>query len=109
MMKGMDKQGGTHSVTVWNDGDGSWLITVVGEIDLSTASELTNAINRALAGAPREVVFDLSGVRFMDSSALAAMVTVPAGGMQVSVRSASHVARRVIEISGLAETLGLDS
>jgi anti-sigma B factor antagonist len=103
-----DDRGDSHAVTVAID-NGTCVITVVGDVDISTVAQLTEAIDRALAGAPREVVFDLSGVRFMDSSGLAAMVTVPAAGAPVSVRSASHIARRVIEVSGLADALGLAS
>lgn len=99
----------SDAATLSVEDDGTPLITVVGEIDLSTVAELTGVIQRALAGAPPEVAFDLSAVRFMDSSGLAAMVSVRAAGPRVSVRSASQAVRRVIEVTGLAETLGLVS
>jgi anti-anti-sigma factor len=102
-----DNRDDTDAVTLAIEADGTPLITVVGEIDISSASGLNEVIQRALANAPPEIAFDLSGVRFMDSSGLAAMVAVRAAGHHVSVRSASHVVRRVIEVTGLADALGL--
>lgn len=47
------------------------LVTVSGEIDLSNASRLREAL--AALGAPARSIVDLSGVAFMDSTGLAAL------------------------------------
>jgi anti-sigma B factor antagonist len=49
------------------------VVAVVGEIDMATAPEVSSAIDSGQNGVGR-VVVDLSGVTFLDSSALNALV-----------------------------------
>ena len=85
--------------------DGTWLVWVVGELDLHTAPEL----ERALLGVPGEgvgaVMVDLSGCTFLDSTALAMLVEANRrlgdanGGLKI-IGTAAAV-RRPFEIAGL--------
>ncbi len=50
--------------------DGVTIVRLVGEVDVSTADALTDAVDNA----PGPVVMDLSGVTFMDSSGVRALV-----------------------------------
>ena len=56
------------SVVVERQDDGD-VVRVVGELDLSTVTELTEA-TRPLVERSRTVLFDLSGLSFVDSSGL---------------------------------------
>ncbi len=51
-------------------------LAVTGEVDLSTAGDLAEAGLAALAAGAAVVIVDLSGVTFLDSTGLAALVTI---------------------------------
>ena len=52
------------------------VVTVNGEVDLATSSELEACVLRAaLEGAPSSVVLDLAGLTFIDSSGLRTLVS----------------------------------
>ena len=87
------------------------IVEVLGEIDMSTAPELTTAIDSLKGGALR-VVVDLSAVGFLDSSALNALVhgqrDLAQGRVVFRVVSpADSVVRRVFDITNLTEQLGV--
>ncbi|MFC9895694.1 STAS domain-containing protein [Nocardia sp. NPDC127579] len=50
------------------------VLSVVGEIDLATAPALETAIEGVLAETPRAVIIDLTGVGFLASAGMAALV-----------------------------------
>jgi anti-anti-sigma factor len=52
-----------------HDGDGA-TISISGDVDLATVAPLLDARDRALAQRPSRLLFDLRGVRFIDSSGL---------------------------------------
>src|SRR5471032_3398944 len=85
------------------------VVAAVGEIDLSNASQLADAL-AAVNGAPR-VVVDLTRCTFFDSSCLSVLArhakTLREQGRQFNVR-VDQVGRRVIELTNLGELLGLD-
>ena len=76
-----------------------------GEHDLSSAEELMQAIATAVESGRSDVVIDLSGVEFMDSTTidqiLAARIRLGAQGRTARVRAPSHAARYLLEICGL--------
>ena len=85
------------------------VVTVVGEVDMTTAPELTKAID-GVAGTARKVVVDLSGVTFLDSSGLNALVRgrreLAAADRELSVVAPpAGVVRHVIGIAQLDATL----
>jgi anti-anti-sigma factor len=86
-------------------GDDGALI-LAGEIDSYTAPELSEL----LAGASASIgVIDLRDVTFMDSSGLRVLVEAnrlcSAAGQPLVVRAPSEAVHRVLEISGIVETL----
>jgi anti-anti-sigma factor len=84
-------------------------VRVQGEIDISTTGELVDAIAPLLTDAPDEpMVFDVSGVTFMDSSGLAVLLDATARGHHVVVRGASPLIRRVIEATGLTGVISVE-
>jgi anti-sigma B factor antagonist len=83
-----------------------------GELDIGTAPELEQAVERALEEGCREVVLDLTGTTLLDSSGLGALLrakrTVDARQGSMSVHSPpGSEARVVIEMSRTGGILGL--
>ena len=83
---------------------GTVVLTAAGELDLGSEATLRRAAESAVAGGATTIVFDLSGLTFMDSSGIGMLLTVAAEA-DVEVRNPSATVRRVIELSGLAATL----
>jgi len=54
--------------------DDGVLLTVLGEVNFSSAMVLRQAITEAVAQTPAKLVIDLAGVPYMDSSGVATMV-----------------------------------
>jgi len=84
------------------------VVSVGGEIDPGTASELSNAALSAMQEIGPSLVLDLSGVTFMDSTGLKVLLAVHqraqlAGGRLV-LAGATRPVLRVVSITGLDET-----
>jgi anti-sigma B factor antagonist len=93
--------------------DNDSLVVLSGELDMATASTLTHALDPLLAQGSCEVILDLSGLTFIDSSGIAAMVEaqhrLSEKGRELSVHGARRSALRVFEIAGLLEFLHVQS
>ena len=80
---------------------------VDGEIDSHTAPKLASSMETLPDHAT--VVADFGGVSFMDSSGLRVLVEASAraadAGRKLMVSNSSAAIRRLVEISGLADTL----
>ena len=96
------------SLTVTAAEGGAWaIVSVRGEIDVSTAGSLEEAVRSCLASSGR-VIIDLSGVRFMDSTGLNVLIRAQSSG----VDSASGVLRHAAvpdRVSKLLRLTQLDS
>jgi len=85
------------------------VLTVHGDIDISTAPRLLEAL-AALDGQAREtLVLDLTGVSFLDSSALGALVgahkEVTAAGGRLTVVCSDPKVLRIFSITRLTEVI----
>ncbi len=94
--------------------DGVLRFEVEGEIDLSSAPALLDAVLcAALANDHRQVVIDLRHVTFIDSSGLAAVVEMRRrlrdNGTHLVVTGPSDPVRRIFEMTGLADVVDLQS
>ena len=82
-------------------------VRVRGELDMSTAPELSAALLRAGEGDTGTITLDLSGVSFLDSSAIGALIAagqdLRAGGHKLQIGPRSAIVSRVLEITGLTE------
>ncbi len=81
---------------------GVHIVAVSGEVDIANKAVLA----AALASAPDRVLVDLSAVRFMDSSGLAALVGAQQhrngrGGRLAVILPAGSVVQRLLELSGV--------
>ena len=85
-------------------------LTVVGELDLSTAKALADAVRRLLERhRPSQVILDLRGLAFLDSSGLHLLAELAdearASDWRLSVvRGPDHI-QQTIELVGLLEHL----
>ena len=81
------------------------VLHVSGELDTTSTAELTNPINTHVVEANRAVVIDLSGVRFLGSAGLEALVVgqqrAASAGVEFVVVADSRAALRPIEATGL--------
>lgn len=84
--------------------DGALVVQIEGEIDLSTASQFEKELLDSM-GQGANLVVDLAGVDFMDSTGIGVLVRtskkVTANGGIMGLLSAKGSVRRVIEVSGL--------
>lgn len=89
------------------------LIVAQGELDLASAPHLEDRVLAELRGGGLPIVLDLRELTFMDSTGVRAIVSAhqvaaETGAQLVLVRPrADSAARRVIEISGIDDALGL--
>lgn len=84
-------------------------VVVTGEVDADNSAEF----GRQLRAAPgRDLEIEASGLTFLDSSGLSELIAVReervSDGGSVRMTGVTGPVRRVIEIAGLAETLGLE-
>lgn len=90
-----------------DDGTGRPVITVAvtGFVDISNSQALVDAGRSALASGG-DLALDLTGIDFMDSTGIGALVELAAAaqpGQRFEVADASEQVRRVLEITGLAD------
>lgn len=97
------------SVEVGFDAAGLPVIKMRGEIDMSNVDALRAAIKPAVDAAPVSVTFDMGELTFMDSSGIALLLQVAATTNAVHLRDASPLVQRIVEATGLAEVLRIES
>ncbi len=96
--------------SVRDEGD-QVVMTIHGDIDLRSSADIRAAIGEA-ARPDAELIIDLAGVRFLDSSGLGALVWARRrmqreGGDVVVVRPRRNV-RRMLEVSGLSKVVPVE-
>ncbi len=92
-----------HHVT--DLGGGSFQIALEGELDLSTADAVRDAVENTINSVTETLVLELSGLRFADSSAIALWVTWSQRVPRVEIRHAQPMILRVIQTMGLSGRL----
>jgi anti-sigma B factor antagonist len=85
------------------------LVTLAGEIDMSTAGRMSAVVSDLLNPAPPRVVLDLAGVTFCDSQGLGTLVVLSRkAALAQSVLVLINVGDfllRVLDITGLRDAL----
>ena len=80
-----------------------------GELDLATAELFGEHVVRALAGGATDLVLDLAGVTFCDSTGVDALIKARAEaerrGVRLTAENARGVTRRSLEITGVLDLL----
>lgn len=84
---------------------GKAIVTVSGELDLSTAPELSRSLTEILDQHPDDLTVDLANLRFIDSSGLALLAytskSLRGHNGTLHLVGATPPVRRVLEIVGL--------
>ncbi len=98
---------GLVTVSLLHDAE-ALVVVLTGELDISDADAVRDALAPSLAGRVPRLVFDLAGLRFMDSSGIALMLWAARQCDDIVLRGGSPMARRVIEATGLSGVLRLE-
>lgn len=81
------------------------VLSVAGELDVSTAKSLESAVAEACDAQPAGLLFDLRELRFMDSAGIAVLLGASRRVPNVRLREPSAAVRRVLEMTGLTTVL----
>lgn len=87
--------------------DGAVVVTIEGELDMSSTGRLDAEVQRALGNRPRKLVVDVADVRFADSTAIALWVRWAGAVPEFELRDPPALLRRVIATMGLGGKLGV--
>ena len=85
--------------------DGSTVVKVAGELDITSIEPLEEAVQPILDRGPESLVIDASSLRFADSSAIALWVRWSTVVRRLEIRNPPALLRRVIDSMGLTQTL----
>jgi len=87
-------------------------VVLIGEIDLSTAGRVREALIAISNSGENKVVVDMTNVTFMDSTGLAALVgplkRFRSMNGEIVLRSPTRGVRKVLEITGLTRVFTID-
>ncbi len=85
------------------------VVSIAGELDISTVPELAGRGETALALGPRRLVVDVSEVTFADSSAISLWLQWSMAVPEFQLRDPPVLLRAVISTMGLTEQLGVET
>ncbi|MCI1933930.1 MAG: STAS domain-containing protein [Atopobiaceae bacterium] len=90
---------------------GKVCVRVSGEVDVSNADQLRDALGEELKQSPKEVEVDISGVPYIDSTGIGVLVGGAHHAQELNIKFAvSHPQRnvaRVLSLLGVADDLGV--
>ena len=93
--------------------DGRCLVSIWGEVDLHTASQLERVLDDATRAGDRDVLVEFSRESIIDSTGLHILIQtaqrLQAAGRSLRVASENRHTHSIIETMGLEEKLGLIS
>lgn len=92
-----------------NEANGIPVIRLRGELDISNIAAIEAELDPVLAQADHGAVFDLSALAFMDSSGIALLLRARERVGDVVVRNPSPVVHRILQATGLIDTLRIES
>jgi anti-anti-sigma factor len=97
--------GGSHGLLheVRIVGDGSVVVSLDGELDISTTEALDASVRAVLGSVSTSLVIDATELRFADSSGFALWVGWSRDVPRLEVQNPSPLVRRVVQAMGLAE------
>jgi anti-sigma B factor antagonist len=101
----------TLSITVYSQADGSARVCPHGEIDADNAHEIRETVSGLLATAnPTAITVDLTGVSFIDSVGIGALVgchhLAAASEVRLVVVNPTNYVHRLLYVSGLLGLFG---
>ena len=85
------------------------VVTLTGELDADTASRFRSLMAEHLLAGPGNLVLDLSGLSFIDSAGLAAMISADKGvrraGMHLVLAAPRTPVRSIMRLTGIDAVL----
>ncbi len=88
---------------------GAQVVVLSGELDSSNAATLKERVASIPSQPPVPLIFDLTGLRFMDSAGIAVLIDAAAKASSVSLRNPSPIIRRVLQATGLSDVFSIQS
>ncbi len=95
----------TSTITASVTDVGGGVLKILGELDVVGARHIQAEFDVIVARQTGDIIFDLGGLQFMDSSGIALLLGAVSKVGPVGVRHPSVVIRRVIELTGLSNLL----
>lgn len=96
---------------MWRSGLDDHVVELAGEADIGCAHTIETVLRDVAVTRPRRVEIDLARLAFLDSTGVQMLVRghgrLVEVGAEVSVRGAQRGVRRVLELIGVADRLGL--
>lgn len=99
--------GGNARMTATVESTDSVTIVLEGELDIASVEVIRRGVEPYLVELPRQVVFDLARLQFMDSSGIALLIEVSNRVDSVEIHHTTPIVRRVLEVTGLIDVLGV--
>ncbi|MDT4913057.1 MAG: anti-sigma factor antagonist [Pseudonocardiales bacterium] len=91
---------------------GRAVLTLVGAVDVESRAQVQSACQRLLNDGPVGLVIDMSGVTFIDSTGIGALVEVAHNaqdlGITFTIRRPSTRVQRIIQVTGLADVWDIE-
>ncbi|MFI7080389.1 STAS domain-containing protein [Micromonospora sp. NPDC049903] len=92
-------------------GQGCTVVQVQGDLDMATSPQLRDTLQKLIDAGDRQVVVDMAGVGFMDSSALGALVvtfkSLRAVDGRLSLAAVQPGVRRVLSITSVDRVIDI--
>jgi anti-sigma B factor antagonist len=89
----------------------AFIVVVRGELDVASAQEFAAVLDRAVTSKRPVVAIDLSGLQFIDSSGLAALIKadqeVKSAGRRLTVVRGPRQVQQLLDLTGFSERLEL--
>lgn len=102
---------GPLSIGSRRDGD-AVIIVLQGELDLASAPDLERELKDAEATSPNRVTIDLSGLGFMDSTGLQALLRAReragSASYELTLRRGPHQVQRVFELTRTVDAFSFE-
>lgn len=91
--------------------DATRLVSVTGEVDVSNADKLREAVDEALGSTPSRVEVDLAETSYIDSTGIGVLVGAATraseAGIAFEVANPQHNVRRVLGLLGVEKQLNV--
>jgi anti-sigma B factor antagonist len=99
----------TVQIDVHLDPTGAQVVVLAGELDSSNAAFLKERVASIPPQPSQRLIFDLTGLRFMDSAGIAVLIGAAVRASSVSLHNPSPIIRRVLEATGLSSVFSIES
>lgn len=93
---------------VFRDLPSAVTVQIEGELDIASVDGARFELDQVPVGTHDHVAFDVAALDFMDSSGLALLIQVANRAGSAEVRNPTPTVRRILEVTGLAATFGIE-